>query len=58
MRENCECLTKNEALEIGLSAAKYIGMPSEKLKLFNVVLDLFIQRHMEQRAVKGGVQDS
>lgn len=58
MQEKCECLTKNEALEIGLSAAKYIGMPSEELELFNTVLSRLIQHHIKQRAKKGGVQNS
>lgn len=58
MQNKSNCLTRNEALEIGLSAARYIGMPSGELELFRAVLDHFIQRHMEQQAKEGGVQDS
>ena len=58
MQEQRKDLTKQEALGVDISAARYFGMSKQDLVLFNTILQHFIQRITEKQTTEGGGHNS
>ncbi|MCM1233578.1 MAG: hypothetical protein NC489_25970 [Ruminococcus flavefaciens] len=58
MYDRTKYLTGTEAYDLGMAAAKYIGISRQDLQLLSPVLLHMIQSHIEKEKAKGGGRDS